>query len=46
MITDTSFYRNKNYHAETDTYETLNYNSMAQVIQGLFHVVKELANEK
>jgi Zn-dependent M28 family amino/carboxypeptidase len=32
MITDTSFYRNKNYHTKTDTYEKLNYRKMREVI--------------
>ncbi len=36
MITDTSFYRNKNYHQVTDTMETLDINRMAMVIDGIF----------
>lgn len=36
MITDTSFYRNKRYHQESDTMETLNIPMMAKVIDGLF----------
>ena len=35
MITDTAFYRNKNYHQLTDTPATLNYNKMAGVVKGL-----------
>ena len=35
MITDTAFYRNKNYHQLTDTPATLNYNKMAEVVKGL-----------
>ena len=35
MITDTAFYRNKNYHDRTDTPETLNYSKMAEVVKGL-----------
>ncbi|WP_258097552.1 M28 family peptidase [Marinoscillum pacificum] len=35
MITDTSFYRNANYHAPTDTMETLDIGKMSQVIDGL-----------
>lgn len=35
MITDTAFYRNKNYHETTDTIETLNLTKMAQVISTL-----------
>ncbi len=36
MITDTSFYRNKNYHKPTDTMETLDINRMAKVIDDVF----------
>ncbi|MFN0204405.1 MAG: M28 family peptidase [Bacteroidia bacterium] len=36
MLTDTSFYRNHNYHEPTDTMETLNIPKMSQVIQGVF----------
>jgi hypothetical protein len=32
MITDTAFYRNKNYHEKSDKMETLNFEKMAQVI--------------
>ena len=35
MITDTSFFRNTNYHLETDTINTLDFESMAQVVKGL-----------
>ncbi len=35
MITDTSFFRNKNYHQATDTMETLDINRMAKVIDGI-----------
>ncbi len=36
MITDTAFYRNKNYHQKTDTMETLDLKRMAKVIDGLY----------
>lgn len=36
MITDTSFYRNKNYHQSTDKMETLDLSRMAGVIDGIF----------
>lgn len=36
MITDTAFYRNKNYHEPTDTMETLDIKRMAKVIDGVF----------
>jgi hypothetical protein len=32
MITDTAFYRNKNYHKKTDTYEKLDYEKMREVV--------------
>jgi len=35
MITDTSFYRNKNYHEKTDKVETLDLYRMAKVIDGV-----------
>jgi hypothetical protein len=35
MITDTAFYRNRNYHKQTDTPATLNYKKMAEVVKGL-----------
>lgn len=41
MITDTAFFRNKNYHKSTDTCETLNYEYMAKVVEGLIVVLKE-----
>jgi len=36
MITDTAFYRNKNYHEKTDTIETLDLNKMSQVINSVY----------
>jgi len=32
MITDTAFYRNKNYHTRFDTYEKLDYKKMKEII--------------
>ncbi len=40
MITDTAFYRNKKYHEGEDTYDRLNYNSMAKVIYGIFKYIQ------
>ena len=34
MLTDTSFYRNKNYHQTSDTIDTLNFEAMAKVLKG------------
>jgi len=36
MVTDTAFYRNKNYHQKTDTMGTLHISKMALVIDGIF----------
>lgn len=33
MITDTAFFRNSNYHAFTDTPETLDYQRMSRVVE-------------
>jgi hypothetical protein len=37
MITDTAFYRNPHYHSSGDTPETLDFERMTQVINGLYH---------
>jgi Peptidase family M28 len=37
MVTDTSFYRNKNYHTAQDTIEKLDYNHSAQIVQFLIY---------
>ena len=42
MITDTSFYRNENYHEQTDTMETLDIYRMAKVIDGVFKTLTKL----
>ncbi len=39
MITDTSFFRNKNYHEPTDTMETLDISRMALVIDGVLNTL-------
>lgn len=39
MLTDTAFYRNKNYHTAGDTPETLDYKRMAEVVQGVHHFI-------
>jgi len=41
MITDTSFFRNRNYHQETDTIDTLNFEQMAEVVKGLYYTLLE-----
>jgi Zn-dependent M28 family amino/carboxypeptidase len=42
MITDTSFYRNRNYHRETDTMDTLDFGMMGKVIDGVFSALVAL----
>jgi len=45
MVTDTAFFRNRNYHEETDTPDTLDYERMAGVVSGVFRVVTDLARD-
>ena len=46
MITDTAPFRNPNYHAPSDTPETLDYGRLARVVEGLETVVRDLADVK
>jgi hypothetical protein len=39
MITDTSFFRNSNYHQETETIETLDFEQMAELVKGLYYTL-------
>ena len=39
MITDTSFYRNDNYHEKTDTLDTLDPDRMAEVVKGVLAAI-------
>lgn len=43
MVTDTSFVRNANYHTPADTAETLDYERMAGVVDGVFNAVLHLS---
>jgi len=43
MITDTAFYRNPHYHKASDTYETLDYESISEVVNGLSATLSDLA---
>ena len=43
MITDTAFYRNRNYHTARDTAEKLDYKRMAMVVEGVYAAVVDLA---
>ncbi len=45
MITDTGFYRNNNYHSKSDTYQTLDYESTAEVVEGITGVLAELTKK-
>jgi hypothetical protein len=42
MVTDTSFFRNRHYHQETDTIDTLDFEQMAEVVKGLYYTLLEL----
>lgn len=42
MITDTAFYRNKNYHEKTDTIETLDFHKMSKVIDSVYTTLVNL----
>ncbi len=42
MVTDTAFYRNKNYHTEDDTYEKLDYERMKEVVDATIATVLSL----
>jgi Zn-dependent M28 family amino/carboxypeptidase len=42
MVTDTAFYRNPNYHSSTDTIDTLDFDKMAEVVNGIYWAVVNL----
>jgi hypothetical protein len=42
MITDSTFYRNKNYHKPGDAADTLDYDRMAEVVKGLYGTIIQL----
>ncbi len=46
MITNTGFYRNKNYHHSTDKLETLDIERMTAVIQSVYETVTEITLPK
>ncbi|MCI5222697.1 MAG: M28 family peptidase, partial [Candidatus Electrothrix sp. AR4] len=46
MITDTAFLRNPNYHTRKDTAETLDYQRMAKVVDGVLSSVLKLNAEE
>ena len=45
MITDTAFYRNRNYHTAEDSAEKLDYRRMALVVEGVYAAVADLARQ-
>ena len=42
MITDTAFYRNRNYHRATDTIDTLDFDKMSEVVKGVYRTIINL----
>jgi hypothetical protein len=42
MITDSAYYRNKNYHKPGDTADTLDYDRMAEVVKGLYWTIIQM----
>ena len=44
MICDTGFYRNKNYHTEYDTYDTINFKFLVENILNCFHTIRDILN--
>lgn len=44
MVTDTALFRNPHYHQASDRPETLDYDRLARVVEGLVPVVSTLAN--
>lgn len=42
MITDTAFYRNKNYHTKEDTPEKLDYLRMSSVVTKVYHAIMSM----
>jgi acetylornithine deacetylase/succinyl-diaminopimelate desuccinylase-like protein len=46
MVTDTAPFRDPSYHLPSDTPERLDYTRLARVVEGLTHVVLELAESR
>jgi Zn-dependent M28 family amino/carboxypeptidase len=42
MVTDSAYYRNKNYHRPGDTADTLDYDRMAEVVKGLYWTIIQM----
>lgn len=45
MITDTAFYRNPHYHTAEDTYDKIDYDRMAKVVEAVFATVQAYSGE-
>jgi hypothetical protein len=45
MITDTAFYRNPNYHTRQDVPETLDYERMSHVVEGVYAAVQAISEQ-
>ncbi|HDP80010.1 MAG TPA: M28 family peptidase [Spirochaetes bacterium] len=45
MLTDTAFYRNTNYHTESDTVDTINFSFLAEHIYRTFQTLREMADQ-
>ncbi len=43
MLTDTAFFRNPNYHTQTDTFETLDYPIMAAITRQLAKTLEKMS---
>ncbi len=41
MVTDTAFLRNPNYHKDTDTADTLDYETMGKLVEALTHTLTQ-----
>ena len=44
MVTDTSFYRNRNYHTNKDVADRLDYRRMGLVVDGVFNAIQFVAS--
>ena len=44
MITDTAFYRNPNYHGETDITDKLDFDKMSDLLRGLIKTARDLTD--
>ncbi len=43
MVTDTSFYRNPNYHSQTDTLDTLDFDAIGEVVKGVYYCLRDIS---